>query len=176
MGRLTIGRRVFDCALAFGDNTDGRCNWCGVELTGRQVRWCSPDHRDIFAIHHYWTDARAAALKRDARTCQRCGRSEQPEDLWAWRRFLESIRPRPHLRDVPDWREWTTVTADWQAADDILRAEERARSMEVNHKVPILGRHAEAGCHHHLDGLETLCHRCHVEVTATQRAAGLLDR
>lgn len=35
------------------------------------------------------------------------------------------------------------------------------RGLQVHHKTPILGRHGETGCHHHLDGLETLCQRCH---------------
>lgn len=41
-------------------------------------------------------------------------------------------------------------------------------SLEVNHKVPVMGRHATNGCHHHLDGLETLCHSCHVAETNRQ--------
>ena len=35
------------------------------------------------------------------------------------------------------------------------------RGLQVHHKTPVLGRHGETGCHHHVDGLETLCHRCH---------------
>jgi hypothetical protein len=37
----------------------------------------------------------------------------------------------------------------------------RLMRFEVHHKTPILGRHGESGCHHHLDGLETLCGDCH---------------
>lgn len=44
------------------------------------------------------------------------------------------------------------------------------RALEVNHKTLIHGRHNEPGCHHHLDGLESLCGRHHDEVTAGQRA------
>jgi hypothetical protein len=43
-----------------------------------------------------------------------------------------------------------------------------AARLEVNHKVPILGRHGQSGCHHHLDGVETLCRRCHLVETARQ--------
>lgn len=46
--------------------------------------------------------------------------------------------------------------------------------LEVNHEIPILGRHAENGCHHHVTGLSTLCHSCHVKVTRQQRAQGLI--
>lgn len=35
------------------------------------------------------------------------------------------------------------------------------RLLQVHHKTPVLGRHGETGCHHHIDGLETLCLRCH---------------
>jgi hypothetical protein len=42
-------------------------------------------------------------------------------------------------------------------------------SPEVNHKDPLVGRGYHQGCHHHLDGLETLCHPCHVVETTRQR-------
>lgn len=48
----------------------------------------------------------------------------------------------------------------------------RAAKLEVNHKVPCLGKHAVKGCHNHLENLETLCHACHVIVTAEQRSQG----
>ncbi|MCU1454052.1 MAG: 67, gp67 [Acidimicrobiales bacterium] len=48
----------------------------------------------------------------------------------------------------------------------------QACELEVNHVEPRLGRGYQAGCHHHLDGLETLCHRCHVQVTSAQHALG----
>lgn len=44
--------------------------------------------------------------------------------------------------------------------------------LEVNHIIPILGRHGEYSCIHHLSGLETLCHKHHLEVTAQQRQDG----
>ena len=44
-------------------------------------------------------------------------------------------------------------------------------SLEVNHRAPRRGGGYHAGCHHHPDGLETLCHRCHAEITAEQQRA-----
>jgi hypothetical protein len=44
--------------------------------------------------------------------------------------------------------------------------------VEVNHKVPIKGKHAKNGCHHHTDGLETLCHEHHVDETNRQFGRG----
>lgn len=48
--------------------------------------------------------------------------------------------------------------------------------IEVNHIVPVAGTGYGVSCKQHLSGLETLCHDCHVAVTAQQRAAGLLAR
>jgi hypothetical protein len=41
--------------------------------------------------------------------------------------------------------------------------------MEVHHVDPRRGAGYAAGCHHHLDLLETLCRACHVAVTNEQR-------
>lgn len=57
-----------------------------------------------------------------------------------------------------------------------VRCGDRPLHPEVNHITPILGRHAEWGCHHHIDGLETLCHPCHVATTNEQRRNGMLTR
>lgn len=48
------------------------------------------------------------------------------------------------------------------------------KALEVNHIDPCLGKHNEDGCWHHVSGLETLCHDCHLRVTKQQRADGLL--
>lgn len=48
--------------------------------------------------------------------------------------------------------------------------------LEVNHIVPILGKHNENGCHHHQQNLETLCRPCHLEVTKQQREQGLFKK
>jgi 5-methylcytosine-specific restriction endonuclease McrA len=50
----------------------------------------------------------------------------------------------------------------------------RFLELEVNHIRPLAEvgvKHAMAGCHHHLDNLETLCHDCHAKVTAAQARA-----
>jgi hypothetical protein len=44
----------------------------------------------------------------------------------------------------------------------------RPSGLEVNHLTPIMGRHNQTGCHHHVDLLETLCHDCHLKETARQ--------
>lgn len=79
---------------------------------------------------------------------------------------------------------------DWEQARDaaLVRDQDRCRwkgcaagptfehALEVHHAAePALGRHSQPGCWHHLDGLVTLCHRHHVEITNQQRAAGVFD-
>lgn len=43
------------------------------------------------------------------------------------------------------------------------------RYAEVHHLTPILGRHALGGCHHHIDGLVSLCHEHHLRAHAELR-------
>lgn len=47
---------------------------------------------------------------------------------------------------------------------------DETRGLQVHHKKPILGRHGVTGCHHHLDGLITLCHVHHLAAHAELRA------
>jgi 5-methylcytosine-specific restriction endonuclease McrA len=49
-----------------------------------------------------------------------------------------------------------------------VRAPEHREPKEVNHIDPRNGRGYHEGCMHHLDGLETLCHPCHVTETTRQ--------
>lgn len=220
MGTITIARRAIECELAFGDNSDRRCNWCGAELTGRKERWCSSDCSRGFARNHYWTDARAAAVVRDG-GCVLCGangktyerlylnalRSQPRPPRVDWLDFLRSIDPGyidergravyamprgsafgkanmlrtcddiEHQRLASRWYDIVERAGWWwKAVVAAIAAEVQARSLEVNHKTPILGRHGEQGCHHHQDELEVLCHRHHVVETNRQRAAGELTR
>lgn len=46
----------------------------------------------------------------------------------------------------------------------------RRVALEVNHRDPRNGGGYDQGCFHHQDGLETLCHDCHIKVTNAQRA------
>jgi len=49
-------------------------------------------------------------------------------------------------------------------------------TLEVNHIIPILGKHSQSGCWHHVEDLETLCREHHLEATAKQRTMGLFER
>ncbi len=66
---------------------------------------------------------------------------------------------------------WSSARLDARERDGYkcvrCGSEER---LEVNHITPLGdGSHSKMSCRHHLDGLETLCHNHHVEVTAQQR-------
>lgn len=144
------------CSLLAFRDVDGKCDACGKELTGRQVRWCSADCRDVFPTNHYWTWARWAAVERDGHACVRCGRSWQGLLVAA---RITGYRPQGEL-------PWTEAYL-WQEREREFQEALKALRLEVNHKQPVRGYRA-SGCHHHLDGLETLCHRCHAEETRLQ--------
>ncbi len=60
------------CTLAYGPNTEDRCQWCGGDSP--RGEWCSPGCEAAFAEAHVWTRARAAALRRAAHRCRWCHR------------------------------------------------------------------------------------------------------
>lgn len=94
---------------------------------------------------------------RDGGCCVRCGLG--PRVLTEAKALLRLLIPMTMLDDRRAWH-----SAEW---GELVQACE----IEVNHIVPRVGAGYHAGCHHHLDGLETLCHRCHVQVTNAQAAA-----
>jgi hypothetical protein len=145
------------CVLA-RPNGPGTCDWDGTPLTGRQRRWCSAACATAAFDNHSWTYAREAALRRDRHTCQRCGYQRPPQPNW--RDFADADQSALTAHGGAD-------AAYWDAYNTWRR---NLRALEVNHKTPILGLHGHSGCHHHLDGLETLCDRpCHLEETNRQR-------
>lgn len=137
------------CSLAYGPNDEHRCEWCGEALTGRRTRWCSDECPRAALDQHAWTNARAAALRRDVYTCTRC---------IGWPHL-----PQPQRLDFgADHNAYLVAVARW-------RREVTARQLEVNHVKPRNGEGYGPGCHHHLDNLETLCHPHHVAETNHQR-------
>ena len=133
----------------------GRCVWCAGQLPKRARRWCAGDCQDEFTRQHGWQMARAAAIRRDGGRCIKCGHdgTVPGEDL----SFALLALLSPRLTYEQRRRHLTLVSQQqplWR--------------LEVNHRDPVLGRHGEFGCHHHLDGLETVCHPCHLDITAEQ--------
>lgn len=173
-------RMIGRCELAHGDEP-GRCTWCGKTLVGRQQRWCSESHAEYWYQNHRWTSARAEAIRRSERRCSKCGHTNRLTDAeyWWWS-FLNWWCPRVEMKQNESWLDWfdrsegDPIGEKWVAAVKLQQKMARNHYLEVNHVVPIIGRHGETGCHHHQSGLEVLCHACHVEVTSEQRAKGLL--
>lgn len=138
--------------------------WCGTALKGRRRRWCSDECERTFTREHNWQAARAFAIRRDEGRCVSCGVS--PDELvLEWHR----LRALLELIDALMGRDVRARARElWHLERQHMAAWRRDIALEVNHRTPILGRHGEFGCHHHVDGLETLCHRCHLDVTAEQ--------
>lgn len=145
-----------DCPLAFGPNDQRRCVWCGERITTgrRDKRWCRQQCVDDYAANHWWGKARRRRLELDGYRCTRCDAigSQALEALLLW------ILGAPSMKAL-DLDEWDRN--EWRA----WRFDHRA---EVNHRTAVLGRHHTTTCAHHVDGLETLCHSCHLDETDEQ--------
>ena len=121
------------CTASAWEGDTTRCRWCNSELPPRRRRWCSDECATTWGRNHWWTAASKAAMRRDRRRCVDC-----------------RIDPRDAHQ------------AALGAGIDPARAR-RFLTLQVHHKTPVLGRHGETGCHHHLDGLETVCLHHHLE-------------
>lgn len=112
---------------------------------------------DAYQRNHRWDLARMSALARDDDRCVECGVG--PASLSECKFLLGALIPMTtgesaRLWDSPEWRRF--------------RLDCR---VEVHHLRPRRGAGYGAGCHNHLDGLVTLCHRHHAEISAAQARA-----
>lgn len=172
--------RIRECPLCQWDGNPRNCRWCNRSLTGRQERWCTDHGADGTAIgwfeNHVWTDVRRAALNRDGHRCTRCFTDPTEAAILARAAcdaaggYLYPPNPRSSTTIV-NWRNGTPLQRQMSTW---YRQRISDTQLEVNHITPILGRHKINGCHHHLDGTETLCRRCHLQTTALQRRLGLI--
>jgi 5-methylcytosine-specific restriction endonuclease McrA len=148
-----------------GDKVPQTCHYCGGPLKGRQQKWCSEACTWAVLDNHHWGYARPAALKRDNHTCRDCGvhRDQLPRQLRQpayWERLTSTERYAFESHRIP-----RSMRPDGPPRIHVWEVK-LIRSLEVDHIVPILGKHATPGCHHHLDGLRTLCSDCHAKRTA----------
>lgn len=141
------------CALLPFDSQAGLCALCGTVLTGRKSRWCDKSCRLAYEYNHIWNLARKVALERDGYACVKCHwRAENFSNPSHYVGLQGALWPRSYLtREFGRGSNW----------------------LEVNHIEPRCGRGYNMGCAHHVSGLESLCHRCHVKVTTAQRRARL---
>ncbi len=107
---------------------------------------------DSYQRNHRWDLARASALARDDERCVECGMG--PASLTEGRFLLRALVPMTPTEAARLWQ-----SPAWQR----FRLDCR---VEVHHVVPRQGAGYGAGCHNHLDGLVTLCHRHHAAITA----------
>lgn len=122
-----------DCPLSTWEGDKTRCRWCNAELPKRRTVWCSDECSTAFSANHFWNVSSWAARRRDEQQCVICRR----DPLVVYEEMLAQGTPRYFAR--------------------------RYLILQVHHMTPVLGKHGEPGCRHHLDGLETLCLFHHVE-------------
>lgn len=147
-------RQAGECLLARWSGAPDRCRWCD-EPAAPGFAWCGNRCEDQYRRNHWWDLARFAALARDDHRCVACGLG--PETVQVARLFIRAFVRMSAVEAAALWQspEWAEVVL--------------ACSVEVNHVVPRRGGGYGSGCHHHLDGLETLCHGHHVAVTVQQQ-------
>jgi len=143
------------------------CYRCGEPLQGAKRKWCSRACEEAWWTNHAWAWASSAVRQRDDHTCVRCGRHRGDVIDPGY------CRQDGHAWPCPDAERMGPTAYTWPH----YRIGTRAVEIEVNHREPLVGRGYHAGCVHHQDGLEVLCHECHVEETnrqaAERRAAAL---
>lgn len=127
-----MDRGLRACFLSRWRGDPKRCRWCDEPLTGRQRRWCSRECSLTYDRNHVWNVASRRRKTLDGDRCVECD-GRTPAEAF----------------------ELAIERGDYAHA-------RRYRRIEVHHLTPILGRHGEIGCHHHLDGLRTLCGYHHV--------------
>ena len=134
-----------------GPNGRRLCRWCGREVSNTRRSYCNADCLEEYNIRSNPTWARWRVIRRDKGVCARCGIDTSM--LW------DAIRMMG--RDVRNGSYNTLFRAF--LADNGLHYE--AHDFEVHHKHAI----AEGGGPCGLDGLETLCVRCHKRETSFLR-------
>jgi hypothetical protein len=116
----------------------------------------------VSEIDRLLLECREAAADAEGE-CPWCGRP-----LPAGRRRWCSDPCRADFIDNHFWSH-ARERARTRDRDTCQQCGKRRAKLEVHHIDPRCGQGYAAGCHHHLDLLETLCHRCHVGVTNAQR-------
>ncbi len=130
------------------------CVWCGKELTGRQIKYCSKECVDEVGIR-CGVGVRWDLRKRDKSICARCGR-----DCEEVKRAISVLtRPNPRARAITTRGRLAPVLG--------LTYSELYKSLwEAHHKKAVKDGGGACG----LDNYETVCIWCHKKETANQAA------
>lgn len=127
-----------------GPNGFASCRRCGEECRGRRRTFCSDECVHEWKIRSQPSYAARLVLERDRGVCAKCG--------------LDCVKLRGRLlRERGEARKSIVVE---HGVPPYLRLGRR-RLWEMNHVVPVV----EGGGCCGLDGLETLCWKCHGEAT-----------
>jgi 5-methylcytosine-specific restriction endonuclease McrA len=130
------------------------CRVCREILPGRLRSFCSDACKDAALIRCWPSEAARQVGKRDRGVCSRCGVDAGAMSRAFWRWY--SIRVRHGgIAGVNRLQAWFCGRG-WPATSG------RIKWWEAHHKVPVV----EGGGLCGLDGLETLCSRCHRAETA----------
>ncbi len=150
------------------------CRWCGRPVPKGRRTFCSQSCVDEFCVRTDPSYARAAVKRRDHGVCHRCGRDTQ-EDLGllheAQRAYRDDQGPDERARAASLARTvWDRYRMAW---DPCWWMEWHTPALwEAHHVVPVVEGGGECG----LDGLVTLCVRCHREETAAMAARRAEER
>jgi 5-methylcytosine-specific restriction endonuclease McrA len=143
----------------------GICGWCGRSpLPARRRAWCSDACRDKFMVRHSPGWARYKLWERDRGVCVRCGLDTQELEA--------AIRELRFPGEQTIWhrlRGAEPTFGSWEAVSALIRAIDSPwpeSLWECHHRHAL----AEGGEPCGLDGLETLCWRCHAAETAALAA------
>ena len=131
-----------------------RCRQCGeVIVDPRRHFYCDQECQIAYEASHRWGIARWFAIERATVY-------ETTRQRWQW---------------SGDYSKSVLMTPARRVGVVCARCGEFGAN-EVNHIMPVNGRRPTSGwgCAHHTENLEVLHHRCHLEVTREQRAAGLI--
>lgn len=101
----------------------------------------------------HWCDTQITAARRTRWCTDRCRRAWERNHVWGRA------------------RAWARKRAKYAC---VRCGAGRDAGLEVNHIIPVNGARRNVGCFNHESNLECVCHACHVQITARQRATGLL--
>ncbi len=153
----------------------GECTWCGKKVSGRRQTWCSDDCVHQYKLRNDVGYAGRAVRKRDHGVCANCGLdSEQALEQLRWlNKELLAKEPQP-----PGLYRWVHPRVAVLAEGLGYLLTRRVRYFaggksepyyvlehcpwHADHIVPV----CEGGGQCDIDGLRTLCLKCHKYETA----------
>jgi hypothetical protein len=141
-----------------GPNGRRLCRFCRKEVDPPRVTFCSDA-----CVHHWKLRSstkylRAHVYERDLGGCASCGR-----DSRVWKIAVEDAGLEARRRSGQTWRK-DAVYAVFLKAEGLTVKEAEKTLWQADHIIPVALNGGECG----LDGIQTLCLKCHKSKTAAQ--------